>query len=48
MGEFTQANSRGKTLAYAVRDIFTITNFVIAMISATIGYAMFETLRKRL
>jgi hypothetical protein len=48
MGEFTHANGRGKTLAFAVRDIFTFTNLVIAMISAMVGYAVFETLRKRL
>jgi hypothetical protein len=48
MGEFTHANGRGKTLAIAVRDIFTFTNLVIAMISAMVGYAVFETLRKRL
>ena len=48
MGEFTHANGRGKSLAYALHDIFTTTNFVIAMISALIGYVVFEYLRKRL
>jgi hypothetical protein len=48
MGEFTHANGQGKTLAYALYDIFTVTNFVIAMISAMIGYAAFEYFRKRL
>jgi hypothetical protein len=48
MGEFTHANGRGKSLAYALHDIFTATNFVIAMISALIGYVVFEYLRKRL
>ena len=48
MGEFTHANGPGKTLANALYDIFTVTNFVIAMISAGIGYAVFEYLRKRL
>lgn len=47
MGEFTVANSRGKTLAFAINDIFTVTNFVIAMISAVIGYVVFEYLRKK-
>jgi hypothetical protein len=48
MGEFTHANGHGKTLAYALHDIFTATNFGIAMISAFIGYVVFEYLRKRL
>lgn len=48
MGEFTVANSAGKTFAFALRDIFTMTNFLIAMFSATIGYFVFEYLRKRL
>jgi hypothetical protein len=48
MGEFTQSNGAGKSLANALFDIFTVTNFVIAMISACIGYVVFEYLRKRL
>ncbi|MGA7856757.1 MAG: hypothetical protein WCA11_02445 [Terracidiphilus sp.] len=48
MGEFTVANGRGKTLAFALNDIFTETNFLIAMISAMIGYLIFESLRKKL
>ncbi|MGC1461966.1 MAG: hypothetical protein WA802_07180 [Terracidiphilus sp.] len=48
MGEFTHANGPGKSLAFALNDIFTGTNFVIAMISAMIGYVVFEYLRKRL
>ena len=48
MGEFTVANGRGKSLAYALNDIFTGTNFLIAMISAMIGYVVFEYLRKKL
>jgi hypothetical protein len=47
MGEFTRTNGQGKTLAYALRDIFTVTNFTIAMIAALIGYAVFESLRKK-
>ena len=34
MGEFTRSNEHGKTLAFALRDIFTVTNFAIAMIAA--------------
>lgn len=48
MGEFTQANAQGKSLAFAVRDIFTVANFVIAVISGLIGYLVVEYLRKRI
>jgi hypothetical protein len=48
MGEFTRQNGQGKTLAFALHDIFTGTNFLIAMISAMIGYVVFEALRRKL
>jgi hypothetical protein len=48
MGEFTRANGSGKNLAFAVKDIFTATNFGIAIFSGLIGYVVFEFLRKRL
>jgi hypothetical protein len=48
MGEFTGVNQRGKTLAFALRDIITPTNFAIALVSALCGYIFFEYLRKRL
>ena len=48
MGEFTVANGRGKTLAAALIDIFTGANLVIALVSALIGYLVFEYLRKKL
>jgi hypothetical protein len=48
MGEFTLANGQGKTLAFAVRDIFTGTNLCIAMVAAAVGHVMFEYLRKKL
>lgn len=48
MGEYTVANGRGKGFAVALNDIFTETNFAIAMISALIGYVVFEYLRKKL
>ena len=47
MGEFTHANDQGKSLVFAIQDIFTPTNFVIAVISALIGYVVFEYLRKQ-
>ncbi len=48
MGEFTNANGHGKTLMFAVHDIFTRANFIIAIISALIGYVVFEWLREKL
>ena len=48
MGEFTVTNGHGKTLAFALGDIFTVANFSIAMIAALIGHAVFHSLRKRL
>jgi len=48
MGEFTRGNGQGKTLAFALQDIFTISNFVIAVISALIGYVIVEFLRKQI
>jgi hypothetical protein len=47
MGDFTHANAQGKSLAFAIKDIFTITNFVIAVISGLIGYMVVEYLRKQ-
>ena len=46
MGEFTAANGHGKTLAFALCDIFTVTNFSIAIIAAMMGHAVFHSLRK--
>jgi uncharacterized protein with PQ loop repeat len=48
MGEFTHANGQGKSLFFAVQDIFTIANFLIGIVSALIGYVVFEYLRKKL
>jgi len=48
MGEFTRSNDRGKSLVFAIQDIFTITNLVIAIISGLIGYVVVEFLRKRI
>lgn len=48
MGEFTVTNGRGKTLAFALSDIFTGVNSLIALISAMIGYVVFEYLRRKL
>jgi hypothetical protein len=48
MGEFTASNRPGKSLFFALKDIFTGTNFAIAVICALIGYVVFEQFRKRL
>ena len=48
MGEFTRANGQGKSLAFAIADIFTAPNFAIAVISGLLGYVVVEYLRKRL
>jgi hypothetical protein len=48
MGEFTRSSAHGKTLAFALTDIFTGTNFSIALISGLAGYLVFEYLRKKL
>jgi hypothetical protein len=47
MGEFTGSRGHGKTWVFALGDIFTGTNFAIAVVSALIGYVAFEYLRKR-
>jgi hypothetical protein len=48
MGEFNRTNGRGKTLAFALRDILTVTNFSIAIVAALIGHGVFHYLRKKL
>jgi len=48
MGEFTATNGQGKSLAFALNDIFSGMNILIAVISALIGYVVFEYLRKKL
>ncbi len=49
MGEFERSGMGEKRgLAWAVRDVFTSHNFVIALIAAVVGYVLFESLRKRL
>jgi hypothetical protein len=49
MGEFERSGTgQSKGLVWAVGDIFTAANFVIALIAALIGYVLVEFLRKRL
>jgi len=48
MGEFSRS-ARGQRmgLAWAITDIFTFANFVVAIIAALIGYLVFEFLRSK-
>jgi len=48
MSEFTRTNRDGKTLLFAIHDIFTADNLTIAVSCGMIGYVVFEYLRKRL
>ncbi|MFY9660968.1 MAG: hypothetical protein WAJ97_10120 [Terriglobales bacterium] len=49
MGEFSRSGlARGRGLTWALHDIFSETNFAIAVIAALIGYVVVEFLRKRL
>jgi branched-subunit amino acid transport protein len=47
MGEFTASHDHGLSLAAALLDIVTTKNLVIAIVSALIGYLVFEFLRKK-
>jgi hypothetical protein len=48
MGEFTRSGEHGKTLAFALGDIFTVRNFAIAIAAAIVGHGVFHSLRKRI
>ena len=48
MGEFTvSADGKSKGIIWAIGNIFTLSNFIIAIISSLIGYMIFEFLRKK-
>ena len=48
MGEFEHSGMGHKRgIAWAIRDVFTATNFAIAVAAALIGYMLFEFLRKK-
>ena len=49
MGEFERSgHGREEGFAWALTDIFTLPNFLIALMAALIGYALFESLRGKL
>jgi hypothetical protein len=48
MGEFERSGmGRKRGWVWALADVFTIENFVIALVAGLIGYVLFEFLRKR-
>ena len=48
MGEFTRSNRDAKTFFFAVRDVFTIANLAIGVMSGLIGYVVVEYLRNKI
>ena len=48
MGEFERSGmGRARGLWWAVKDVFSFVNLMIAMLAALVGYLLFEYLRKR-
>lgn len=48
MGEYDKTgNGQHRNIMWVLGDIFTKSNFLIAIIAAFIGYLVFEFLRKR-
>ncbi len=49
MGEFERSGMGSRRgFAWALRDVFTSSNFAIALSAAFIGYMLFEFLREKL
>ena len=48
MGEYERSGGHGRSLVWAIEDIFTPANFLIAMVTAFIGYMIVEFVRERL
>jgi hypothetical protein len=49
MGEFERSGQgQTKGLLWALNDIFTLENFIIAILTSLLGYAVFEFLRRKL
>jgi hypothetical protein len=49
MGEFERSGiGQSNGLVWAVRDIFTAANSMIALVAALIGYVLVESLRKKI
>ena len=48
MGEFERSGAgQRRGFVWAFEDVFTVRNFLIGLMAATIGYAMIEFLRRR-
>ncbi len=48
MGEFNGRSGRGKSLQDALVDIVTKKNFAIGLVTASVGFAVFDYFRRRL
>ena len=49
MGEYEKSgNGERKGALWALNDIITVNNFIIAIVAAVIGYFVFEFLRKKI
>jgi hypothetical protein len=42
MREFTRTSEQGKSLIFAIKDIFTLASLVVAIISGLIGHVVWE------
>jgi hypothetical protein len=48
MGEFERSGAgRTRGIEWALADVFTASNFVIACVAALVGYVVFEFLRSK-
>lgn len=47
MGEYERSGAHKASFLFALEDIFTFSNFTIALISSFIAYIVFEYLRKK-
>ena len=48
MGEYERSGlAQSKGLVWAIRDVFTEANFLIAITAALIGYVLVESLREK-
>jgi hypothetical protein len=48
MGEYTRSNmGRAKGLLWAMKDVITISNFIIAIATATVGHFFIDYLRNK-
>jgi hypothetical protein len=49
MGEFERSGAgERRGLSWALRDIFTVADFKIAIVAALVGFLVFEGLRRKL